>query len=88
VLYEYGNFYLHQGRLAIAEKTFRDMLTATPEGSQDLIALARYGLARAAAAQGNVYEAQRLGKTSFTALEVMGHRSAREVKAWLDALKI
>ena len=67
-LYEYGNLYLDKQQPEAAELSFREMLTIIPEGDQDLIALAQYGLARSAAAQGNIQEARRLGEASLTAL--------------------
>jgi tetratricopeptide (TPR) repeat protein/transcriptional regulator with XRE-family HTH domain len=86
ILYEHGNLFLQQQQLGRAEKAFEEMLAVIPKGSQDLMALAQYGLARTFAAQGNIDEAQRLGEVSFTALEVMGHRATEEVKAWLNTL--
>ena len=85
-LYEYGNLYLDQQQLEAAEAAFREVLSTTPEGSQDLIALAQYGLARVAAARGNTHEVQRLGEASVTALVAMGHRNAQEVRDWLNSL--
>jgi tetratricopeptide (TPR) repeat protein/transcriptional regulator with XRE-family HTH domain len=85
-LYEYGNLYLDQQQLEAAEAAFQEVLSTTPEGSQDLIALARYGLARVAAARGNTHEVQRLGEASVTALVAMGHRNAQEVRDWLNSL--
>ncbi len=86
-LYEYGNLYLVQQRENAAETCFQKMLSAIPEGSQELLALAHYGLARTAALQGNFDEALRLGEESVTALEEMGHRTAQEVRSWLDTIK-
>jgi tetratricopeptide (TPR) repeat protein/transcriptional regulator with XRE-family HTH domain len=83
-LYELGNLYLDQQKVDEAELTFRKMIVTTPEGGQDLLALAQYGLARSVAAKGNVEEAQSLGKSSLTMLEEMGHHRAQEVKNWLD----
>jgi hypothetical protein len=82
-LYEYGNLYLDKRQPDAAELAFREMLTIIPEGGQDLIALAHYGLARAVAAQGNIQEARRLGEASAAALETMGHRNVQEVRDWL-----
>jgi tetratricopeptide (TPR) repeat protein len=87
-LYEYGNLYLDQQRPDVAEVTFREMLAIAPQGSQDLIALAQYGLARALAAQGDIYEARRLGEASVITLEAIGHRNAREVREWLNSLRL
>ncbi|GAC1350638.1 MAG: hypothetical protein NVSMB27_35030 [Ktedonobacteraceae bacterium] len=86
-LYEYGNLYLHQQQLEVAEATFREMLAAVPEGDQDLRALAQYGLARAVAAQGNVQAAWQLGEMSLTSLETLGHRATNEVRLWLASIK-
>ena len=85
-LYEYGNLCLDRQQPETAESTFHEMLTVIPEGSQDLIALAQYGLARSVSAQGNIDEARRLGEASLTALDVMGHRKADEVSAWLNSM--
>jgi tetratricopeptide (TPR) repeat protein/transcriptional regulator with XRE-family HTH domain len=85
-LYEYGNLYLDKQEPEAAEMIFREMLTIIPEESQDLVALAQYGLARAVYLQGNFHEAQRLGEASLTALKVIGHRKANEVKAWMDSM--
>ncbi len=83
-LYEYGNLYLDQQQIASAEATFREMLTTIPEGGQDLLALAQYGLARTIATQGNFHEAQKFGEASATVLEAIGHRKAQEVRNWLN----
>ncbi len=85
-LYEYGNLYLNQQQLETAEAIFREMLNILPEGGQDLLALAQYGLARAIAAHGNINEARELGVASVTALEAMGHYKAGEVRGWLDSI--
>ncbi len=85
-LYEYGHVFLEQLMLEKAEKTFQEMLSITPEGSQDLIALAKYGLARTFGAYGNTSEAYRLGEASAITLEKMGHRGTGEVRRWLASL--
>jgi tetratricopeptide (TPR) repeat protein len=84
-LYEYGCLHLDRQQPDAAELVFREMLTIIPEGSQDLMALAEYGLARAFSAQGKDLEARRLGEASIVALKTMGHRKADEVKGWLDS---
>ncbi len=86
-LYECGNLYLDRMDPEAAELSFREMLTIIPEGSQDLIALAQYGLARSASVQGNIQEARRLGEESLTALKVIGHRKANEVKDWMASIE-
>ena len=85
-LYEHGNLYLQQRQIESAETAFDEMLTSIPEGDQELFALARYGLARVAAARGDIAEAKRLGEASITVLEAMGHRNAQEIRSWLTIL--
>ncbi len=85
-LYEYGNLYLDQRLIERSEAIFREMLTIIPEGGQDLIALAQFGLARTKAAQGNMQEVRRFGEASVIALEAMGHRKAKEVRDWLNSI--
>lgn len=87
-LYEYGNVYLDQLKLQRSEEIFRQMLKIIPEGSQDLVALAQFGLARIVAVRGNKEEALRLGKTITETLEAMRHRKASEVSDWVDSIKV
>jgi len=86
VLYEYGNLYLDRQQTKIAEANFLEILSTVSEGDQDLQALAQYGLARSAYAYGNTNEALKLGDMSITTLEGMGHRHAKEVRAWLNSI--
>ena len=83
-LYEYGNLYLDQKQIMKAETSFREMLSSIPEGDQELLALAQYGLARTHAVQGNIEDARRLGEASIMVLETIGHRNTQEVREWLD----
>ncbi len=85
-LYEYGNLYLDQKKTENAEKTFREMLVIIPDGGQDLLALAQYGLARTVVDKGDIHEARWLGEASVTILEEIGHRKAQEVKIWLNTI--
>lgn len=62
------------------------MLATIPEKDQGLLALARYGLARVAAACHRIEEARKPGEESAIALEAMGHRKAQEVRAWIHEL--
>lgn len=82
-LYELGNLSLNQQQIEAAAAKFSEMLTIIPEGNQDLVALAQYGLARSTAAKGNVQAARKLGELSVTALEVSGNHKAKEVREWL-----
>ena len=84
ILYEYGNLCLDQHQPEAAESRFREMHTLVPKGSKDLLALVQYGLARVLTAQGNILEGRRYGEASLEILEEIGHRSAHEVKRWLD----
>lgn len=86
ILNECGNLYLDQHLPDLAEKNFREMLANAPEGGQDLIALAQYGLARVASISGDGEAARHLGAISAAALESMGHRDTSEVKHWLHTL--
>ena len=85
-LYEAGKIYLDQNDVQAAERTFEELLATAPAGSRDLIALAQYGLATAAARQGRLQEACQLGQTSLATLEAMGHRDTSEVRQWLKAI--
>ncbi len=85
-LYEYGVLLLDQQQVDLAEKLFQEMLIEVPEDSQELLALANYGLGRVAAAKGNILEARRLGEVSTATLEAMGNRTTQEVKEWLDTI--
>jgi len=85
-LYAYGDLHIDCKQASTAEKNFREMLNFIPEGSQDLIALAHFGLSRASAAQGRIEEALKFGESSLTILESVGHRSVKEVKQWIHFL--
>ena len=86
ILYEYGNLHLELHVPDQAENDFKEILATAPEGSQDFIALAQYGLARVAALKENLEDAQQLGEKSLLLLESMGHREAQEVRRWLKRL--
>lgn len=85
-LYERGEFDLRQQRLDDAQGAFRETRDIASEGNAEYLALASYGLARVAAAQGDILEAHRLGQEGLAALKAMGHGKASEVKSWLDTL--
>jgi tetratricopeptide (TPR) repeat protein/DNA-binding XRE family transcriptional regulator len=88
ILNECGNLYLDQQLPEQAEKNFQEMLANAPQGGQDLIALAQYGLARVASINGDLPAARQLGAISAAALESMGHRDTAEVKIWLHTLGV
>jgi tetratricopeptide (TPR) repeat protein/transcriptional regulator with XRE-family HTH domain len=85
-LYEHGNLYLEQQHIEQARAAFNEMRTATPEGARDLFALYHFGLARTAAAQGDLPEAQRLGTLSITELAAIKHRQKQVVERWLTSI--
>jgi tetratricopeptide (TPR) repeat protein/transcriptional regulator with XRE-family HTH domain len=87
-LFRWGGFCLTRQRIEAAETAFREMLDQLSEESMLLLAQARYGLARVASAQGNNIEACKFGEMSLASFEKMGHRSACEVKRWLEGLPI
>src|SRR5258708_15979073 len=80
VLYEYSTLHLNQQQVEAAEASFREMLTIIPEGGQDLIALARYGMALVAAARGYYDEACKLGEVTATNLGPIRHSTAIEMR--------
>ncbi|HEX7737719.1 MAG TPA: tetratricopeptide repeat protein [Ktedonobacteraceae bacterium] len=86
ILNELGDLHLDQRQIEQAEEDFRKMATTAPEGGQDLLACAQYGLARTLVAQNRVAEAMHLGAASAAVLETIGHRRGREVRAWHSAL--
>jgi hypothetical protein len=85
-LYRRGELHLKQRDIETAIAAFQEMFASMPDGSGDIQAKAWYGLARCMAIQGNLGEARRLGEVSFAQLEILGHHSARGVKAWLESL--
>jgi tetratricopeptide (TPR) repeat protein/transcriptional regulator with XRE-family HTH domain len=87
ILYEYGNLHIDQKKINQAKNNFDEMLATAPEGGQDLIALAQYGLARVLYIQKNIEEAIQMGKTSLAKLEAIGHRDTLEVRNWLHTLE-
>jgi len=85
-LYEQGNLYLEQKQIEQARAAFNEMRTATPEGARDLSALYLFGLARTAAAQGDLPEAHRLGVLSITDLAAIQHRQKQVAEHWLASI--
>jgi hypothetical protein len=64
----------------------RRYLSISARGNQEMVALARYGLARVAAARGDAAAALQLGKESLALFEAMDNRQTEEVKSWLQAM--
>jgi serine phosphatase RsbU (regulator of sigma subunit)/predicted ATPase/Tfp pilus assembly protein PilF len=86
VLNEWGELYLKEQRFDEAATAFGEAHTLASEGNTEYLALACYGLARIALAQGDTQEALRQGQESLSLLEEMGHSYTSEVRAWLDKL--
>jgi len=85
VFYEWGGLHLKQQQFEAAWAAFREARDIASEGNPDLHGVACYGLARVAAAQGNLDEARRQGQESLTILEAIGHYKAAEVRQWLNS---
>jgi tetratricopeptide (TPR) repeat protein/transcriptional regulator with XRE-family HTH domain len=79
-----GECYLDQQKLGAASVSFNQALaTAQAIGAPSLIALARYGLARIAAAQANYVEARCQGEESLTLFRSLGSRERNLVEHWM-----
>ena len=86
VLVECGELYLKQERLDEAEAAFHEAAASSAHGNQEVVASAMYGLARAAAARGNLTEARQKGQESLALFESMGHRQTEAARTWLSNL--
>jgi len=87
ILSNWGEFYLKQQKLELASVAFMDALKIAQEiGGQELTAIALFGLARVAAAQGNIVEAYDQGQESQRIFETMGHKDTAKIKKWLKEL--
>lgn len=87
-LNEYGNFCLIRDQISTAEKSFQEMLHVIPSDERAWYAIARYGLARVAALQGNLEMGRTLGESSLQILENTGYVHAQEIKTWLESLNM
>src|ERR1019366_7829190 len=81
-----GDLYLQLQQKEAAESAFREMSHLVPEGNQTLLAFAQYGLARVAAANGQLSEVRTLAESSRAIFEVLGHRQRSAVSAFLESL--
>lgn len=87
VLSEWGELQLAQGRNQVAAAAFRELFElARMLQSQELVAVALYGLARFAASQEDMAQARQQGRESLDAFVAIGHYKVQEVKAWLATL--
>ncbi|HEX2997668.1 MAG TPA: tetratricopeptide repeat protein, partial [Anaerolineales bacterium] len=79
--------YIEQGKWDAATEAFSDALSiAQQTGERIQIAGALHGLARVAAAQGDIESASKNGKEALGILEAIGHRKSADVRAWLATL--
>lgn len=87
VLAELGELQLVvEGETAVS--TFQELFhLARTLQSQELVALALYGLARVAAREGKTAVAQQRGQESLTGLVAIGHHRVHEVRQWLSAIE-
>lgn len=86
VLGEWGELALEEHRLDDAAAAFDEALSIAARGNQEVVALARYGLARVAAARGDTTTALAEGKASFALFASMDNRLTEEVKTWLQTI--
>jgi tetratricopeptide (TPR) repeat protein/transcriptional regulator with XRE-family HTH domain len=87
LLSEWGNLCLKIQDVSFAADAFHESLKIAQEiGNQECVAVALYGLAHVAAAQGNLAEASRQGQQSLATFEAIGHRNAATIKKWLTHL--
>ncbi|EFH86790.1 tetratricopeptide repeat protein [Ktedonobacter racemifer] len=84
----YGELYLHLDQVEQASAAYQHMLTTLPEGDHEMYILGQYGLARVAAARGDITEARRLGDICLASLVMSGHRKEAEVRTWLASLSM
>lgn len=87
VLNQAGECYLKQDMHRDAADYFNEALQiAEAMQFQQVGSLSLFGLARVAAARGNIGEARQLGERSRQQLVAVGHRKANEVWWWLQEL--
>jgi len=87
ILIERGELELALEKPATAALAWREALDfAQTIGSAELEGRARYGLARATAAQGEWSEARHMGEVSRDIFAAIGHTSAPVVASWLAGL--
>jgi tetratricopeptide (TPR) repeat protein/transcriptional regulator with XRE-family HTH domain len=85
-LYDLAMVSLRHSQLEKASMLLQEMFSVIPEGAKDLAALAHYGSAHVAAADGKREEAYQLGMNSLKGFTALGDRRAEEVQSWLDTL--
>ena len=87
VLSEWGEFQIQAGQTAVAHETFQELFRlARILQSQELVAVALFGLARETAAHGDMSLAKEHGRESLDTFTAIGHAKVQEVKDWLVGL--
>jgi tetratricopeptide (TPR) repeat protein len=87
-LRSWGDVYLQANQLDTAEERFQAALLAYRNGQPqpDMIAEAQFGLAKVAALQGRLEDAQKLGEQCLHTFTEIHHRTTHEVQEWLTTL--
>jgi tetratricopeptide (TPR) repeat protein len=87
VLSEWGEYQIQVGDMAVAHESFQELFRlARILQSQELVAVALYGLARETAVRGNIDAAKEHGRESLDTFTAIGHAKVQEVKDWLTGL--
>jgi len=84
-LCEWGELYLNQKKIDEARKAFEQALAKANEiGATELLAMSKFGLARAALLQGDLTCARQQGTESLQLFQSMEHEETCRVAQWLD----
>ncbi|WIG58442.1 MAG: hypothetical protein OJF49_001188 [Ktedonobacterales bacterium] len=87
-LYEWSQIYARQRQFERASMMLGEALALAEEvGAQEVMSQIHYGLARVAAATGDLAEALRQGQRSLEMFDAMQHEQSGTVSEWLDALR-
>ncbi len=82
-----GNLYLQQEKYHLAFQSFNNALEEARQlGSQNLIGVSLYSLAKLAYAEGNIQEAHCKGQESLKIFRTINYNRIREVEQWLAEL--
>lgn len=85
ILNKWGELQLAIGQLEAAHEAFTESLSiAAKVGSQELMALALFGLSKVSMEKGDVVAAREKGRESLDMLAKLGHMEAVTVQKWLD----
>ena len=82
-----GDLQLIQQHYTAAEESFREVLEMAAEGNQRMKGEALFGLARVAAAQGEITAAREQGEAGLAVLEAIGFNMAHEIRKWLNTFQ-